>query len=52
MYDMSVNANFSLLAGNGLDDPRWIDMNLSIDWRKMDKPRARRKTPLKKAPRS
>lgn len=27
-------------------------MNLSIDWRKMLTPRARRKTPLKKAPRS
>jgi hypothetical protein len=29
-----------------------MEMNLSIDWRKMEMPRARRKTPLKNAPSS
>jgi hypothetical protein len=27
-------------------------MNLSMDWRKIETPKARRNTPLKKAPRS
>lgn len=37
-------------ALDGRSDSRSIEMNLSIDCKKMLIPRARRKTPLKKAP--